>query len=123
MYTLPKSERLSSERAIKSLFESGQGDFVYPFRYIFAVVEQAESAGGVKVVVSVSKRNHKRAVVRNLIKRRTREAYRLHKAPLLAAYGATELHLALVYASKKVEEYQVIEAAVQKILGKLRAHR
>ena len=75
------------------------------------------------MLISVSKRNHKRAVVRNLLKRRTREAYRLHKAPLCEATG---LHLALVYASKNVEEYRVIEAAVQKIIvivnGKSVAH-
>ena len=93
--------------------------------------ELPDKQGRVKVLISVPKRNHKRAVVRNLLKRRTREAYRLNKAPLLAAFDATsdmrgankengrELHLGLIYASKKAEEYPVIEEAVRKIISKL----
>ncbi|MFR5870507.1 MAG: ribonuclease P protein component [Alistipes sp.] len=34
------------------------------------------------MLVSVSKRNHKRANVRSLLKRRIREAYRLNRNPL-----------------------------------------
>jgi len=203
-FTFPKSERLSSSKAIEALFESGRGEFVYPFRYIILPDERgvgaengtasacepskassptgagsspagrrrsaeegnfaqaatdakpraeqpqvelcrgakeedrrstpgreaarspqpakAEASGGVKVLISVSKRNHKHAVVRNLIKRRTREAWRLNKAPLAAAYADTDgvgLHVGLIYSSKTIEEYPAIEAAVRKIIAKL----
>ncbi|MDR0509481.1 MAG: ribonuclease P protein component [Rikenellaceae bacterium] len=111
--TFPKSERLSSKRAIAELFESGRGGFVYPFRYM--VVERAADGPEIAVLVSVSKRNHKRAVTRNLLKRRTREAWRLSKSRL---HAEGTLHIGLVYVSKTVEKYAVIEAAIRKITSK-----
>ena len=129
---------MSSARAIESLFADGEGAFAYPLRYVTCGTGEGESdegesdegsgkaVGGVKVLVSVPKRNHKRAVVRNLLKRRIREAYRLNKAPLLAALAGTEangagggLHLGLIYTAKKVEDYAHIEAAVRKAIAQV----
>ena len=70
------------------------------------------------MLVSVSKRNHKSAVRRNRLKRRTREAYRLHKHALtrMASEKGLRVHLGLVYTSKDTVAYHDIERAIQKIL-------
>ena len=73
-----------------------------------------------QVLFSVSKRNFKRAVDRNLIRRRCREAYRLHKYILLqnpkVPYPTS---IAFLYLAKEISTYDVIEKAMIKVLNKM----
>lgn len=62
----------------------------------------------------VPKRTFKRAHDRNTLKRRMREAYRLHKAPFyeLANSKNKKMLLCFLFVGKKIEEYKAIEASV-----------
>ena len=75
--SLPRTERLRSLGAVRRLFESGESGFVFPFRYVWFA--EADSVPSVEVLFSVPKKFHKRANRRNLLRRRTKEAYRLQK--------------------------------------------
>ncbi len=44
-YTLPREERLRSLKAIRRLFGEGHSGFVYPLRYVWAMIEGAEIEG------------------------------------------------------------------------------
>lgn len=114
-----KTDRLCNKTLIDRLFTSDNVSFYHPVKIVVSVVEEEEarSEAGVQVLISVSKRNHKRAVVRNLLKRRVREAYRLNKH--LLTPGKTHLNIAIIYASKSVESYQKIEDGVKKSLSKI----
>lgn len=120
-HTLPKSERLRSLGAVRRLFSDGSSGFVYPFRYMTFTEESASPS--VEVLFSVPKRYHKRANKRNLLRRRTKEAYRLNKESVTAV--ATErgkaLDMALVYSVKECVPYKTIENAVRKILQEVGA--
>ncbi len=120
---LLKQERLSGRKRIGTLFSDGSSGFSYPFRYVF-VISDDESCGGVSLLVSVPKKNHKRAVKRNKVKRRTREAFRLAKSDVsgMAAEGGKRVDMALIYVSKEIEEYRTIENAVGKILAEIAGH-
>ena len=122
-YTLPRSERLRSLKAIRRMFGEGRGGFVYPYRYIWiADKKEGESDGrGIEVMFSVPKKFHKRANKRNLLKRRTREAYRLNRAELCEriAQAGVEVNLAFIYSTKEVHSSKTIENAVQKILAQV----
>ena len=75
----------------------------------------------VEVMFSVPKKFHKRANRRNLLKRRAREAFRLHREPLrerLQQQGAT-LRVALIYSTKECHTYKTISYAVQRILEQI----
>lgn len=117
--SLPRTERLRSLGAVRRLFESGESGFVYPFRYVwFAEPDLVQS---VEVLFSVPKKFHKRANRRNLLRRRTKEAYRLQKN-LLRADARVNLDLALIYSSKEVVSYKTIAHAVRRILESVVEH-
>jgi len=73
---------------------------------------------GLRILFSVPKKYHKRANRRNLLRRRTKEAYRLQKAFLRLA---RPYDLALIYTSREVESYDRIAHAVRKIIDHLNA--
>ena len=112
--TLPKRERLCSFGALRRLFGEGKGGFVYPLRYV-VYVEGATDASA-EVLFSTPKKFLKRANKRNVVRRRMREAYRLNKEILLNSGKAFEADIALIYSSKEVLDYQIIENALKKIL-------
>lgn len=76
-------------------------------------------AGGVEVMFSVPKRFLKRANKRNLVRRRTKESYRLNKTILTEVVGDRRVRIALVYSTKKIHEYKTINNAVERILGEI----
>lgn len=113
--TLTRRERLRTLGAIRRLFESGEGGFVYPFRYL--TFAEADTEASVRLLFSVPKRYHKRANKRNLLKRRMREAYRLNKC-CLGEHSAS-IDLALIYSAKEEVPYARVESAIRKILTKV----
>lgn len=115
--SLPRPERLRTFGAIRRLFEQGDGGFVYPLRYV--CFTEADEAFGAEVLFSVPKKYHKRAHRRNLLRRRTKEAYRLHKALLREGEPRVAVDLALVYAAREAVDYKTIEHAVRRILERI----
>ncbi len=71
----------------------------------------------VKVLFQVPKRKYKRAVDRNLIKRRIREIYRLQKSQYLYSFipdGSTLL-LSIVYVGKEIHDFSLMEEKSNKL--------
>lgn len=118
-HSLPRNERLRSLGAVRRLFDDGESGFIFPFRYVWFAEPDAERS--VEVLFSVPKKFHKRANRRNLLRRRTKEAYRLQKQ-ILAEGGAQNLDIALIYSSKEVLSAKSISHAVRRILETIAAH-
>ena len=118
-YALPKTERLHSLMAVRRLFKDGASGFVYPFRYM--VYTEQSATAGVEVLFSVPKRYHKRANKRNLIRRRTKESYRLNSGELKrwAESRGVAIDVALVYSAKEVLPYKSIEHGVCRVLDEI----
>ena len=117
--SLPRSERLRTLGAVRRLFSEGESGFVYPFRYLWFA--ESDTLPSVEVLFSVPKRYHKRANRRNLLRRRTKEAYRLQKELLAEQIGNTNLDLALIYSSADIVSSVKIAHAVRKILETIAA--
>ena len=116
-HTLRRNERLRTLGAIRRMFDQGESGFLFPFRYVWFA--EADTQNSVRILFSVPKRFHKRANKRNLLRRRTKEAYRLHKELLAAAELPAAIDLALVYSSKELLDYAAIERAVGTILSRI----
>ena len=110
-------EKLKSQKTIKSLFESSQTAFSYPIK-AFYFIESIETniPSLPKAGVSVSKRKFKKAVDRNLLKRRMREAYRLNKEAFVDHFSTCQMNVLFVYIGETEETYLTIEKGMKKIL-------
>ena len=114
MFAFPKKQHLSRREAISALAARGKVLFKYPVKAYYMPTSEV---GYARYVFSVPKKAFKRAVKRNLLKRRMREAVRLNQAACLDVFCADYM---LVYIAKDVCEYAVIEAAVRDILSRSR---
>lgn len=112
--SLSRHERLRTLGAIRRLFTEGETGFVFPFRYVWYA--EADTEPSVEVLFSTPKKFHKRANKRNLVRRRTKEAYRLQKQVLTLHIGERNVDLALIYSSAEVLSSKRIEHAVRRIL-------
>jgi ribonuclease P protein component len=110
-HTFRKTERLSSKKDIQELFKNGSSFYLYPFKVICL---QNSTSKAHQLLFSVPKRNFKRAVDRNLLKRRMREAYRLHKH--LLHTESQVLSIAYIYTSREIVSYEVVASALEQSL-------
>lgn len=116
--TLKKKERLSVGTDLSRLFASGRYGFTDGFRYCYRTGNELPFN---RIVVSVPKKCFRRAVKRNLLKRRIREAYRLNKnlLPVNAEKGGTDI--LFIYSSKDILDFNAVVLSVRNILEGLAA--
>lgn len=108
-HTLPKEERLCGKTTVSALISDGKWGTTPHLRYCWAA---GRETGCNRLMVSVPKKFFRRAVRRNLLKRRMREAYRLQKELLTG----TGVDLMLAYSSQEIADFQTVYAEVTEIL-------
>ena len=111
MQSFKKEERLCNIKLIEKLFKDGSSFLVYPFRIIW-LSEHLVSDFPAQVLISVPKRKFKRAVDRNLIKRRIREVYRLHKSQEIYPFlndHSDKILLGINFIGNEIADYPFLE--------------
>lgn len=113
-YGISKDEIIRSKRVVADLFKNGNGVMAYPLRCVFLTEATTETT--IQWMVSVGKRYHKRAVKRNLIRRRIKEAFRLNRAEFydqIASERPIGLMICYLYIGKQEHSYIEIENALK----------
>lgn len=111
--TLPKQERLCGKTAIGQLIAKGKHGNVLGLKFLYLTDTGTETN---RIMVSVPKKMFKRAVKRNLMKRRIRESWRKQKHSLLTDGGTDIL---FIYPMKEIQTYEQIYACVGQIIEKI----
>jgi len=111
------NERLKSKKEITLLFDEGKSIAKYPIRLIYIKTTLPKETQ-IQTAVSVSKRNFKKAVDRNRIKRLLRESYRKNKS-LILNNTAHQYIFMFLYTGKEIPDSRVIETKMKEILQKL----
>jgi len=114
-FVFRKEERLRKEIVIQELFNRGSSFYLYPFK-VFYLLNPDQATPFHQVLLSASKRNFKKAVDRNLLKRRMREAYRLQKSLLPAS---PKMLIGFVFTHKEVLTYAEIQPRMNQCLIRL----
>ena len=119
--TFAKQERLTSKKEIEFLFKSGKSLFSFPFKVYYLFGDKDETVKA-KVLITVPKRQFKKAVDRNKVKRLFRESYRKNKNKLDLSTSNKPLHIAFLYVHSEIISYVEMEKKSISILEKINQH-
>lgn len=119
-FSYNKFEKLKSRKQIELLFAKGKSISAFPVKVFYLPVENTP-VHPVQVGVGVSARNFKKAVDRNTIKRRMREAYRLHKLPLHEHLVAQQKSVAvfILWIDKQMPTTAALQDLMPAVIEKL----
>jgi len=117
--TFRKYDKLKSSLEIEALYRENQSVTVYPLKCYYSFSEITEDKHIVRAAFTVSKRTFKKAVERNALKRKMREAYRLNYKSVFEVFmnqKEKQLKLFFIYIGKETLDYRCIDKSMQAIL-------
>ena len=115
---LGKQDRLKKRKVIQHVFAKGLPAKGYPVLILFSTVEQ-DGPKAYRAGFSAPKRKIRRAVDRNLIKRRMRESYRLHRQLLPHGKDGRQIAMMCIYMTSEILSFEDIEKGMIKALRRL----
>ena len=122
MQKFGKQQRLYKKKEIERLFKNGSVFEDKTFIVIWLKIKESTSiTSPIKVLISVPKKNIKKAVDRNKIKRFFREIYidknkKLQKEIL---NRNQQLYLGFIYKQKEITEFSILEQKIKLLLHRL----
>ena len=119
--TFKKEERLKSNLAVQDLLKQGHSVSIFPLKIYWKIVEDHGQKFPSQVAIAVPRKKFRRAVDRNLMKRRIRESYRKNKNLLYDFLIKSDLKVVMVilFLTDEFIPYEQIESGLKTLLSKL----
>ncbi len=118
--TFGKKEHLCGVAEVEKLFSQGRSFTIIPYRVVWLTVPDPGPVK-VKMLITVPKKKFRLAVVRNLLKRRTKEAFRLNRQVLdtRSLKEGCQLWIGLSYIGGEASGFREIQEKIIVILQRL----
>lgn len=118
--TFRKDERICNQKQIDLIFSGGKALTSGNFRLLHVKNPSVESPH-LMVLMAVPKRNLRKAVFRNRMKRLMREAFRVQKHTLSLLLQKKDIHIgiAIVFNGKMIVSQQETNLAINELLDRL----
>ena len=107
--TFPKTEKLCSYSDIQKLFSEGKSIKNFPLKFLFIPLKKETT----QILISVPKRNIRKSILRNKIKRLIRESYRLQKSIFFTEKET--FAIAFIYIGKDICSFSQIFESMKQI--------
>ena len=115
-----KKNRLKGKKVVTEIFEGPKNSIsLFPFKAFYLI--SISNPRQLKFGVSVPKKNFKRAVDRNRIKRLVKEVLRLNKSILnndLSKQNVS-IYVMILFNGEKIPSYNSVEIKIKEILNRL----
>ena len=115
-YRFSREEKLKSRKRIRELFTEGTSVKTFPLKLLYLRVPP-ETPVTAQAAFSVPKRNFRKAVKRNRIKRLMREAYRLQK-PYFFNKVPTSYAFMFLYIGRQEPDFKKLNQAMNTLMEK-----
>jgi len=118
-HTFRKSEKLNKKKQVEALFARGKSFFSTTLRVQYLLIPSTDGSRS-KVLFSVPKKRFKKAVDRNLIRRRVSECFRLKKHELYPQIpGEKQLLVAFIYVNATIIGFEQLNREFTRSFEKL----
>jgi len=118
--SFPKKERLTHRKSVQELFSKGQAAFLYPLKVLYIPRLDGGLPSYPKILIAVPKKRFKKAVERNRLKRKIREAYRTQKNQIDFLYSEhSPKSMAFIYVGKEDMPYAQLKMKLKAAISKV----
>ena len=117
-----KQDKLKSSIEIDTLYRENKFVVSFPLKCYYSFSEVDAEKNSLCVAFAVPKKTFKKAVDRNTLKRRMREAYRLNYRKIFEEFISQkekQLKLFILYIGKEIVDFACIEKKLQEVLGRI----
>ncbi|MCL2302138.1 MAG: ribonuclease P protein component [Lentimicrobiaceae bacterium] len=124
--TFRKHDRLKSSLEIEALYRENKFVIAYPVKCYYSFSEIDEKEHIVRAAFAVPKKVFKKAVERNGLKRRMREAYRLNYKKVFEVFinkKEEQLKLFFIYIGREMMDFGAIEKSLLIILKSIQVKK
>ena len=120
MYTFSKDERLKGKLAFQKVMSDGNTYMKFPYKFYWSIIK-TDQKYPIQIGISIPKKNIPKANKRNLIRRRIKEVYRIHKHQFynLLENKNIKIRLVILYLNPGIATYNEVNITLPMFINNM----